>query len=387
MRNLLAIRLASILSCHIVASICPAERVALFTDEHVDLNVTYSGDNRFTLGFRDDDNSIQYLSDNAAVTVPELAKLSRPAGSSFDFIGVPAGAPYYRLPQGQNPQLVYLGVAAYGVAAGAIDSYDPSLESGGNATGVAPWIRLQLLGSSGPGPFSVWQSGTTPKVFVATYDGISPSDSIWIRAGSHVHFNYGFGAPGEYRLRFGVSAVKGGEPVSSCPITVFFRVDVPNDVALVRGVATFGDFVGPVENEPLEILLDAGAGLTDTQVVYASCDGSFTVHSLLRGNVDMFAKGTHWLRRGVRNIPLTDTGAGPLEFVLTNGDIDGDNSITVFDYNILSDYFDRNRTDADWGQIGANGWRPADADLDGDGVVTVFDYNILSTGFDLVGDE
>lgn len=72
---------------------------------------------------------------------------------------------------------------------------------------------------------------------------------------------------------------------------------------------------------------------------------------------------------------------------LLNGDIGGDNSVTVFDYGPLSDYFDQNNTDADWYSIGSNGFAPADADFDEDGSVTVFDYGILSDNFDLWGED
>ena len=60
-----------------------------------------------------------------------------------------------------------------------------------------------------------------------------------------------------------------------------------------------------------------------------------------------------------------------------NGDIDGDNSVTVFDYDRLSAAFDASAGDAGY---------DAAADLDGDGTVSVFDYDILSRNFDLVGD-
>ncbi len=89
------------------------------------------------------------------------------------------------------------------------------------------------------------------------------------------------------------------------------------------------------------------------------------------------------LRKLVTVSPLV---ADTLNVELTCGDIDRDNAISVFDYSILSDYFDRSSTDASWNVVGANGFRPSDADLDGDSAVTVFDYSILSTNFDQVGD-
>ncbi len=64
------------------------------------------------------------------------------------------------------------------------------------------------------------------------------------------------------------------------------------------------------------------------------------------------------------------------EVVSHNGDIDGDDEITVFDYIQLSFAFDT--------VPGDGAWDP-DADLDGDGAVTVFDYITLSNGFGEAG--
>lgn len=85
-----------------------------------------------------------------------------------------------------------------------------------------------------------------------------------------------------------------------------------------------------------------------------------------------------WLGRlaGDEALPQGVRGCGLLHG--QNGDVDGDNQVTVFDYDRLSAAFDARPGDAQWD--------PA-ADLDGDGQVTVFDYDLLSASFDAVGDE
>ena len=70
-------------------------------------------------------------------------------------------------------------------------------------------------------------------------------------------------------------------------------------------------------------------------------------------------------------------GVGSQNFSLVNADIDGDNSVTIFDYIDLSNSFDLVLGDA--GYI-------AGADLDGDEGVTIFDYIVLSNNFDQTGD-
>jgi hypothetical protein len=63
---------------------------------------------------------------------------------------------------------------------------------------------------------------------------------------------------------------------------------------------------------------------------------------------------------------------------LTNGDIDGDNEVTLFDFGELV---------AAFGSMpGDSNWNP-DADLDGDAEVTLFDFGILVQNFGAIGDE
>ncbi len=91
--------------------------------------------------------------------------------------------------------------------------------------------------------------------------------------------------------------------------------------------------------------------------------------------------------RGTTSVWDTNGGSATKSMTIYAGDADDDNSITVFDYGILSDYFDKSESDADWFTIGDNGAAPVQADFDDDGAVTVFDYGILSDNFDKSGDE
>jgi len=105
------------------------------------------------------------------------------------------------------------------------------------------------------------------------------------------------------------------------------------------------------------------------------------------GQVSIAVTVRGWLRQ-IRSTPITlsPLGVNNVDFDLINGDIDGDNSVTVFDYDKLSTYFDKSASDADWSTPDGDGVRRRDADLDGDGAVTVFDYDILSANFDQSGD-
>ncbi len=85
----------------------------------------------------------------------------------------------------------------------------------------------------------------------------------------------------------------------------------------------------------------------------------------------------HLWRSKLVNISGTgSTSSG--SWTLVNGDIDRDNSITIFDYIDLSFAFDTVPGDARW---------DAQCDLDEDNAITVFDYIILSNNFGIDGDS
>jgi hypothetical protein len=94
------------------------------------------------------------------------------------------------------------------------------------------------------------------------------------------------------------------------------------------------------------------------------------------GPVDYRVKISHWLSY---RTTLGVTGAGSIGFNvlnLVNGDVDGDDNISILDYIALSASFG-----SETGQPEFN----AMADLDGDGIVSILDYLILSSNFDREG--
>ena len=196
---------------------------AHLTNEHVDLNIGFNSPTSFFMQARDDDNGVTYSPSNVILDVLSPAQGLRPASSAFDFIGVAAGQNFWRLPQNQNPNLLYLGVAGYGVSSGSIDSYDASAESGGRVSGTGPWTKLTLDsvkgagGTAAPGFFSVWQSGDSgPNVAMSSFSGgVNSDDALWIVAGGHSHYNWAFTAPGTYEVSFRPSVHQGGATVSS----------------------------------------------------------------------------------------------------------------------------------------------------------------------------
>jgi surface-anchored protein len=206
-------------SCRIEAlesRLTPALLDTFLTTEHADLGIGFTG-SAWSLTIDNEDKNETYSADKALLYVSvDKSRQTAPAG--FSFLGVQAGQDFYQLPAGQDPNLLYLGLSAESVSSNAIDSYSPAAESGGRVSATGKYVRLTLHdvkganGTAAPGHFSAWQVPlSSPVVFMASSDGISTGDgaagdSLWLLAGGHQHFNFGFSAPGRYEVTFRASA-------------------------------------------------------------------------------------------------------------------------------------------------------------------------------------
>ncbi len=140
---------------------------------------------------------------------------------------------------------------------------------------------------------------------------------------------------------------------------------------------TLEDFVGNQSDHLIEweaqkwdgTVLDSGTALMTDQ-------GQCQIETTWIGGLHLVIKASHWLTRKVEFV-MDPFETETLTTTLINGDVDGDNTISIFDYIDLSTSFDKSSGDA--------GFNP-DADLDGDDSVTIFDYIILSDNFDQTGE-
>lgn len=294
-----------------------ADLINYLTTEHVDINVGYSG-SQWSVGPRNSDlvPAIQYANDEAVMYVGSPAQLARPAGTAFDFIGVPAGQPFYLLPQSQDPEVLYLGFAGYGLD-NSIDRYNPVTESKGRASGSARWSKLTLDevrhfsadGTPGTGQFSLWQTGTfgQTNVFMSSYndgvanpnssgldttDGITSDDAIWNLVGGHAHYNFGFSAPGRYEVDVKASAYFGDDNLTT-PNTAGFNGS--EEITLYFSVMS----VGQLQLEQSSYAVNENAGTATIDVVRAGgSDGRIAVNyttangTALAGNDYALTTGT-----------------------------------------------------------------------------------------------
>jgi len=146
----------------------------------------------------------------------------------------------------------------------------------------------------------------------------------------------------------------------------------------VSGTITLGDYTAPTGglNVPVEVRSPGETAPLETHIVALSDTGEYQFQTSLWGTFDLSAKGSHWLRQTVAGVSLEKNAQ--VDFTLTNGDIDGDNEVTLFDFGALVAAFGGMPGDPNWN---------ANADLDGDEEVTLFDFGVLVRNFGAIGDE
>ncbi len=142
------------------------------------------------------------------LVVKEQARITLPAGTPFGA----AGAPFWILPQSQNPNLLYLGINVGRVPAGIFSGP----------------VAIQLTRFEGPGYFIAWQA-TAPGQFnirIDTRDGINATDSFQPLVGAHEHFNWGFSSTGVYCATFQAVGQRIGEATNTTSLesTYLFHV-------------------------------------------------------------------------------------------------------------------------------------------------------------------
>ena len=154
----------------------------------------------------------------------------------------------------------------------------------------------------------------------------------------------------------------------------------PTGTEPVSGTVTLGNYpAGPNGVLVTVQLYDSGTtALVDSQNTTLDPSGSFTIQTgAPAGTYDVYVKASHWLRRKLANQTLGASGMSGLKFSLINGDINGDNTISLADFGQLKAAYGS----ALWN----SNWNP-NADLDGNGSVGLSDFGILKMNYGMSGD-
>lgn len=165
--------------------------------------------------------------------------------------------------------------------------------------------------------------------------------------------NYSLGAPSS-----SYAFILEGDVMLNGSATISGRIDLQN----WAGISS--------TSVNIEIYQNGSLVQTISNVLVAP-NGNYAVTVNRSGEVQLRFVSPGFLARRTGNLTLgfTTVGVNPS---LINGDVDGDNEVTLVDFGMLAANF------ATEGPVG---------DLDGDGEVNLFDYGIVSANFGLVGDD
>jgi hypothetical protein len=146
----------------------------------------------------------------------------------------------------------------------------------------------------------------------------------------------------------------------------------------ILGNLQLGDYVGDPSTVPISVALRQDGVQVRSETVYTDSTGNYLIENVEPGTYDIAFKASHWLRVVVRDVRVVNADVTGVNVTLLNGDIDGDNEVTLFDFGRLV---------AAFGSLpGDSNWNP-DADLDGDAEVTLFDFGVLVKNFGAIGDD
>jgi surface-anchored protein len=199
---------------------------------HYDLAITYEVESGWRAYIRDFDNGEDRPPLTTVWKVGESALRQVPNDPDFALLGNP-GDSVWIIPELYNPEVVYLGMGA--------PLLGRNIFTGGLSNRGQVTLRLVSVEGSGPaagGTFSIWQSGFPPRFYFSSADGIDETDALdAITANFHAHYNYGFSAPGIYRITFEYSGelvpeLGGGD--TSTTVTYTFDVGDTSEASPLR---------------------------------------------------------------------------------------------------------------------------------------------------------
>jgi putative ABC transporter-associated repeat protein len=177
--------LAAVATLLLVQPAAHADAPVVIADGHVDLGPRLV-DGRWVLQLRDDtgDGPVWREPADVVLQVADAAKTTVPDDPAYAFLGSPGGD-IWVLPQVQDQKVVWPGW----------NTQDPSI-----AEVVGREVDWRLHGVEGPGRFELFLTGNfgTPETIFSS-DRPYPQE-IGVEAGTHVHGNWVFTAPGAYSL-------------------------------------------------------------------------------------------------------------------------------------------------------------------------------------------
>jgi hypothetical protein len=115
--------------------------------------------------------------------------------------------------------------------------------------------------------------------------------------------------------------------------TEAFLLDTAPSLSRIRGNIALNNFTGDISQVPVTVELRGDT--TRTLTIYPETNGDYTISDVQPGTYDIAFKASHWLRVVVPGVVVSGVEVTGLDVALTNGDVDGDNEVTLFDFGVL----------------------------------------------------
>ncbi len=174
-----------------------------YSQGHVDLVDVELHDGELELHIHDEDIDEEFHPEDVTFLVKDAAETAVPADPAYGFLGAP-GAPVWILPQTQDTNLIWPGIATEEIAPGDLLNDE---------------VNIELVSVGGPGNLAIYTQDSfgTPTVLLDSGDGLPDVLTIGL---VHLHANWAFTAPGTYTIVFKASAqLADSTPIESEPAT------------------------------------------------------------------------------------------------------------------------------------------------------------------------
>lgn len=173
-----------------------ASSLTVLSAGHVDvIDVAYE-DGRLEIGVHDEtvEPDVERDADDVVFLVKKAAKTTVPANSAYGFLGT-AGSPVWILPEIQNEDLLWPGIATEEIESGVF---------------AGDTVTVEVEKVTGAGRVAVFTEDAVgnPDVLVNSGDGLP--DALTLEAGQHRHTSWAFQRAGVYLIKVRATATLAG---------------------------------------------------------------------------------------------------------------------------------------------------------------------------------
>ena len=196
----------------------------IFHSGELDMEVAYE-DGAWELVLLDEVNEREVAPDESLLQGGAAVMQSVPNNAAFSFLGS-VGDTAWVLPQEETEDVLFLGIAGDEIEAGIFEN---------------DGVDLQLKSVRGPGDVSLYAVDAfgAPVVYMNSGDGIDANDVFPVKVGGHSHQNWGFTAPGIYKVALQAAGTlfEGSESIESQTVEFTFELlDGSSSISLVRNL-------------------------------------------------------------------------------------------------------------------------------------------------------